>query len=86
MKILEIQNLSKTYGKGDVMVRALNNVSFSVEKGEFVAIVGPRVLASLHCFISWEVLIHLLPAPLSSIRRIFHLLMKLRLLYSDADR
>lgn len=41
MKILEIQNLSKTYGKGDVMVRALDNISFSVEKGEFVAIVGP---------------------------------------------
>lgn len=41
MKILEIQNLSKTYGKGDIMVRALDNVSFSVEKGEFVAIVGP---------------------------------------------
>ena len=41
MKILEIQNLSKTYGKGVVMVRALDNVSFSVEKGEFVAIVGP---------------------------------------------
>jgi len=41
MNILEIQNLSKTYGKGDVMVRALDNVSFSVEKGEFVAIVGP---------------------------------------------
>ena len=41
MKILEIQNLSKTYGKGDVMVRALDNVSFSVEKGEFIAIVGP---------------------------------------------
>lgn len=41
MKILETQNLCKTYGKGDVMVRALNNVSFSVEKGEFVAIVGP---------------------------------------------
>lgn len=41
MKILEIQNLCKTYGKGDVMVRALDNVSFSVEKGEFVAIVGP---------------------------------------------
>ena len=41
MKILEIQNLTKTYGKGDTMVRALNNVSFSVEKGEFVAIVGP---------------------------------------------
>lgn len=41
MKILEIQNLSKTYGKGDTLVRALDNVSFSVEKGEFVAIVGP---------------------------------------------
>ncbi len=41
MKILEIQNLTKTYGKGDTMVRALDNVSFSVEKGEFVAIVGP---------------------------------------------
>ncbi|HJB75399.1 MAG TPA: ABC transporter ATP-binding protein [Candidatus Eubacterium faecale] len=41
MKILETQNLCKTYGKGDVMVRALDNVSFSVEKGEFVAIVRP---------------------------------------------
>ncbi len=41
MKILEIQNLCKTYGNGDVTVHALNNVSFSVEKGEFVAIVGP---------------------------------------------
>ena len=40
MKILETQNLCKTYGKGDVMVRALDNVSFSVEKGEFVFIVG----------------------------------------------
>lgn len=41
MKILEIENLSKTYGKGDTLVRALDNVSFSVEQGEFVAIVGP---------------------------------------------
>lgn len=41
MKILETKNLSKTYGKGDTMVKALDNVSFSVEKGEFVAIVGP---------------------------------------------
>lgn len=41
MKILEVKNLSKTYGKGDTMVKALDNVSFSVEKGEFVAIVGP---------------------------------------------
>lgn len=41
MKILEIKNLSKTYGQGDVKVKALDNVSFSVEQGEFVAIVGP---------------------------------------------
>lgn len=41
MKILELKNLCKTYGKGDTMVKALDNVSFSVEKGEFIAIVGP---------------------------------------------
>lgn len=41
MKILEVKNLCKTYGKGDTMVKALENVSFSVEKGEFIAIVGP---------------------------------------------
>ncbi len=41
MKILETENLCKIYGKGDTMVRALDNVSFSVEKGEFIAIVGP---------------------------------------------
>ena len=41
MKILEIKNLSKTYGKGDTLVKALDNVSFSVEQGEFVAIIGP---------------------------------------------
>lgn len=41
MKILEVKNLCKTYGKGDTMVKALDNVSFSVEKGEFIAIIGP---------------------------------------------
>lgn len=41
MKILETKNLCKTYGKGDTMVKALDNVSFSVDIGEFVAIVGP---------------------------------------------
>ena len=40
MAILEVNNLSKTYGKGDTIVTALGGVSFSVEKGEFVAIVG----------------------------------------------
>ena len=40
MNILEVQNLCKTYGKGEAEVRALDNVSFSVGKGEFIAIVG----------------------------------------------
>lgn len=40
MAILEVKNLSKTYGKGTNLVRAVDNVSFAVEEGEFVAIVG----------------------------------------------
>ncbi|MGD6777749.1 ABC transporter ATP-binding protein [Sutcliffiella horikoshii] len=41
MSILQIENLSKVYGKGDTAVKALDDVSFSVKKGEFVAIIGP---------------------------------------------
>ncbi len=41
MEILEVHNLSKVYGKDDTQIKALDDVSFSVEKGEFVAIVGP---------------------------------------------
>jgi len=41
VEILKVNNLSKVYGKGDTQIKALDNVSFSVEKGEFVAIVGP---------------------------------------------
>ena len=40
MEILKVENLTKVYGKGSSEVRALDNVSFSVKKGEFVAIVG----------------------------------------------
>ena len=40
MEILKVENLCKTYGKGENEVRAVNNVSFKVEKGEFVAIIG----------------------------------------------
>lgn len=41
MEILNVKNLSKVYGSGETEVKALDNVSFSVEKGEFIAIIGP---------------------------------------------
>ena len=41
MEILRIERISKRYGQGENQVTALNDVSFSVEKGEFVAIIGP---------------------------------------------
>jgi putative ABC transport system ATP-binding protein len=41
MELLRVENLVKTYGKGENQVKALDNVSFTVEKGEFVAIIGP---------------------------------------------
>lgn len=41
MEILRVEHLSKSYGKGNTEVRALDDVSFSVQKGDFVAIVGP---------------------------------------------
>ena len=40
MEILRVENLTKKYGKGESEVVAVDNVSFSVEKGEFLAIVG----------------------------------------------
>ncbi|MEG0826468.1 MAG: ABC transporter ATP-binding protein [Bacilli bacterium] len=40
MEILKVENLCKNYGKGNTLVKALDNVSFSVLKGDFVAIVG----------------------------------------------
>lgn len=40
MDLLEVKNISKTYGSGEAAVHALKHVSFSVPKGEFVAIVG----------------------------------------------
>ena len=41
MKILEINNLCKVYGEGETRVDALKNISFDVDQGEFVAVVGP---------------------------------------------
>lgn len=41
MEIIRIERLSKIYGQGETAVKALNEVSFSVEEGEFIAIIGP---------------------------------------------
>lgn len=40
MEILKVENLSKVYGKGETKIKAVDDISFSVEKGDFVAIVG----------------------------------------------
>lgn len=41
IEILRVENLSKIYGKGETAVKALDDVSFTVTKGEFIAVVGP---------------------------------------------
>jgi putative ABC transport system ATP-binding protein len=41
MEILRVENLTKTYGSADNQVKALDNVSFTAEKGEFIVIIGP---------------------------------------------
>ena len=41
MELMQIQHLSKVYGQGENQVRAVDDVSFTVEKGEFLAIIGP---------------------------------------------
>ena len=41
MEILRVENLNKSYGKGEAKVEALKNVNLSINKGEFVVIVGP---------------------------------------------
>mgnify|MGYP002622269418 CR=1 FL=1 len=40
MAFIEIKNLNKIYGKGEVEVKALNNINLEINEGEFVAIVG----------------------------------------------
>ena len=40
MEILKVENLVKTYGKGENQINAVDNISFTINKGEFVAIVG----------------------------------------------
>lgn len=50
MEILKVENLVKTYGKGETKINAVNNLSFSVNKGEFVAIVGASGSRKINTF------------------------------------
>lgn len=56
MEILRVENLSKHYGNGETMVKALNNISFSVNKGEFVSIIGASGSRKIYSFtyIRWS--------------------------------
>ena len=48
MEILRCEGLSKVYGSGDNRVEALNQVDLSVEKGEFVAVIGASEIGRAH--------------------------------------
>ena len=50
MEILRVENLSKVYGEGITKVTALDNVSFTVNKGEFLAIVGASLKLKVYTF------------------------------------
>ena len=53
MEILRCEHLCKQYGTGNACVKALDDVSFSVEKGEFVSLSAPRAAENPHFFIFW---------------------------------
>ena len=55
MEILKCENVRKVYGSGNNQVVALDHIDLSVQKGEFVAIVGASGSENLHCCIFWEV-------------------------------
>ena len=69
MNILEIQDLCKTYGKGEAAVQALRHATFSVRKGEFIAIIGES--GSGKSTLLWVLWTKPLPARSGSTVRIF---------------
>ena len=50
MEILRVENLRKEYGRGEARVNALDGISFSVEKGEFVAIIRTFRVRKIYAF------------------------------------
>ena len=57
MELLKVQNLSKIYGLGESRVQALKDVSFSLKKGEFAAVVGQSGSGKstlLHCIVGLD--------------------------------
>ena len=54
MAFIEVKNLTKTYQMGEVTIKALENVSFSIDKGELVVVLGPSGAGKTYYFkYSW---------------------------------
>ena len=49
--ILKVEKIEKYYGNKDNITKAIDNISFRVDKGEFVGIMGHQVVEKLHCLI-----------------------------------
>lgn len=79
MEILKVDNLTKIYGKGNTKVVVLDNVSFSVDKGEFVAIVGASGSGK-------SILLHLIGGVDRPTKgKVYILLMMINLLFLEED-
>ena len=58
MEVLKAEHISKIYGEGENEVRALDDVSFYIQQGEFVAIIGPSGSGKSPCFMCWAAWIY----------------------------
>ena len=87
MEILRVENLSKVYGKGTTQVTAIDNLSFQVEKGEFVAIVGASRKWKINTFaFTSEALTGQAVVKFSSMEKIFISLTTMNLLFFEEGK